>query len=119
MCFCFSRITLSSHRRREMAIKLDGPTVRTRDVAGTTPAEASPARAAANPDAAAADKAGAVDGDAFVRNVKHAEGRFNAPDGTSLFEQSWKPATGQPKGVLIIVHGLKDHSSRYAETAEK
>src|SRR4051812_2140565 len=40
-----------------------------------------------------------------------------APDGTRLFEQSWTPHA-PVRGVLVVVHGLKDPSSRYAALAE-
>lgn len=46
----------------------------------------------------------------------HAEERVAAADGTQLFLQSWVPP-GSPRAVLIIVHGLKDYSDRYAELA--
>ena len=38
--------------------------------------------------------------------------------GIELYEQSWRPKT-RPKAAVIIVHGLKDHSDRYAATAVK
>jgi acylglycerol lipase len=50
--------------------------------------------------------------------VVHADGFFQASDGLSLYEQSWRPE-GKPKGVLVIVHGLKDHSARYAAFADE
>jgi lysophospholipase len=37
---------------------------------------------------------------------------------TKLFSQSWRPRT-EPVGVVVIMHGLKDHSSRYGELAER
>lgn len=49
-------------------------------------------------------------------SITHAEGVFGGTGGVGLFEQSWRPA--EPKAVLVIMHGLKDHSSRYAATAE-
>jgi len=49
-------------------------------------------------------------------SIAHAEGTFQGQGGIGLFEQSWRPA--EPRAVLVIMHGLKDHSSRYAETAE-
>lgn len=42
----------------------------------------------------------------------HQVGEFSSPDGVKLFNQTWK--RDQAKGVLIICHGLGDHSSRYA-----
>lgn len=37
-------------------------------------------------------------------------------DGLDLFCRAWAPA--DPRGVLVIVHGLSEHSGRYRETAE-
>ncbi|HZS35684.1 MAG TPA: alpha/beta hydrolase [Polyangia bacterium] len=54
--------------------------------------------------------------------VAHAEGVFTGTAGIRLFEQSWRPAPESgivPKAVVVIVHGLKDHSSRYAPLAEQ
>ena len=44
-------------------------------------------------------------------------GLFGGAGGEKLFWQAWRPA-GQPRGVLVIVHGLKDHSSRYSGLAK-
>ncbi len=49
--------------------------------------------------------------------VEHREGRFDSW-GLSLFEESWRPQ-GEPRAVVVIVHGLKDHADRYAELAER
>lgn len=48
----------------------------------------------------------------------HSEGYFEGPDGTRLYEQSWLPAE-PARGFLILVHGLKDHSSRYDAVARR
>lgn len=45
--------------------------------------------------------------------------RFKTQDGLKLFAQWWTPRPGPSKAAVIIVHGLKDHSRRYAETAQK
>jgi acylglycerol lipase len=63
-----------------------------------------PAREPPSPPAAAPD-------------VERTTGFFAAADGTKLFHQSWRPL-GQPRASLVIVHGLKDHSSRYSSAAE-
>jgi len=48
--------------------------------------------------------------------MDHRQENFEGAHGTKLFEQHWMP--DQPAtGALVIVHGLKDHGSRYAETA--
>src|SRR6476620_11551276 len=46
-------------------------------------------------------------------------GRFKTEDGLKLFAQWWTPTAGNSKAAVIMVHGLKDHSRRYADTAQK
>lgn len=41
---------------------------------------------------------------------------FSAADGTSLYAVRWAP-DGDPRAVLIVVHGLKDYADRYGELA--
>jgi len=52
------------------------------------------------------------------REVSHEESTFEGTGGIQLFSQSWRPVGGEPQAVLIVVHGLRDHSSRYGELAE-
>lgn len=40
------------------------------------------------------------------------EGTFPGHDGATLFRRAW-PAAGRPRGVLINLHGLGDHSGLY------
>ncbi len=51
------------------------------------------------------------------RDVSHEESTFEGTGGLQLFSQSWRPAGEEPRAVLIVVHGLRDHGSRYAELA--
>jgi len=44
--------------------------------------------------------------------VKHQEGIFMAARKTSLYYQGWLPE-GEVRAVLIVVHGLAEHSGRY------
>ncbi|GMH06978.1 hypothetical protein Nepgr_008818 [Nepenthes gracilis] len=37
----------------------------------------------------------------------------------ALFCRSWFPATGDLKGILIVIHGLNEHSGRYAYFAKQ
>lgn len=46
------------------------------------------------------------------------EHAFNGKDGLALYAQSWRPA-GEPRAVLVIVHGLKDHGARYGDFANE
>ena len=43
---------------------------------------------------------------------------FTAHDGTKLLARRWA-ATGDVKGVLVVMHGLKDYSARYVSLANR
>jgi acylglycerol lipase len=40
------------------------------------------------------------------------EGKLAGPRGSKIFYQAWLPP-GEPKAVLLVVHGLGEHSGRY------
>ena len=44
--------------------------------------------------------------------MKQSEGTFKSPNGTTIFHQSWLPE-GEPEALILLVHGLAEHSSRY------
>ena len=44
--------------------------------------------------------------------MNHEEGTLATDDGLALYWQSWQPP-GEPEGVLLMVHGLGEHSGRY------
>jgi acylglycerol lipase len=44
--------------------------------------------------------------------MNHQEGYFEGAGGEKLYYQSWQPI-GEVKAVLLIVHGLAEHSGRY------
>lgn len=48
--------------------------------------------------------------------MKHEEGRLSAPAGPSLYYQSWTPLD-DCTAVLLIAHGLAEHSGRYEHFA--
>ncbi len=50
--------------------------------------------------------------------MEHSEGTFTAYDGLTLYHQSWTPDR-DAKGVVVIVHGLGEHSGRYQHVAER
>src|SRR5438477_8522749 len=43
---------------------------------------------------------------------------FVAADGTQLLARRWAP-TGDTRAVLVVMHGLKDYSGRYAAFAAR
>jgi alpha-beta hydrolase superfamily lysophospholipase len=48
----------------------------------------------------------------------HVEARIVGQHGASLYSQAWLPV-GQPRAVLVIVHGAFEHGGRYAHVAER
>jgi alpha-beta hydrolase superfamily lysophospholipase len=44
------------------------------------------------------------------------ESRFKSHDGSERLLRSWHPA--KPEAIVVILHGMKDHSGRYLEFAE-
>ena len=70
-------------------------------------AAADPGLRLAEPHAATAD------------GVVRADVTFKGHDGLALYGQTWRPAVGEPRGVVVIHHGLADHSDRYAGFAER
>lgn len=42
---------------------------------------------------------------------------FFGPRRNALFSRSWFPASGEMKGILVIIHGLNEHGGRYAQFA--
>jgi lysophospholipase len=51
-----------------------------------------------------------------VMHPRHRSGRVDTADGLELIWQAWVPE--RPRGAIVIVHGLAEHSGRYRETAE-
>lgn len=44
--------------------------------------------------------------------MKHLEGKFKGHEDVSLYYQCWLPAD-EPRAILLVVHGLAEHSGRY------
>ncbi|OWM90949.1 hypothetical protein CDL15_Pgr019261 [Punica granatum] len=44
---------------------------------------------------------------------------FSGVTRNSFFCRSWFPVSGQTKGILLIIHGLNEHSGRYAQFAKQ
>ncbi len=51
----------------------------------------------------------------MAADLVRSEWAVRAPGGPALFGQSWRPRT--PRAAILIVHGLAEHSERYAATA--
>jgi acylglycerol lipase len=49
----------------------------------------------------------------------HTQGQLEGVGKTTLYWQSWQPTKARKRGVLVVMHGLKDHSSRYADAAQR
>lgn len=49
--------------------------------------------------------------------AQRSEATFEAADGTTLFRRSWTPSD-PPRSIVIVVHGLGEHSGRYDHVAE-
>lgn len=47
--------------------------------------------------------------------AQHAEGQLAGTQGTTLHWQSWTPAA--PRGLVVLVHGMGEHSGRYGHVA--
>ena len=50
--------------------------------------------------------------------MKHVTFGWQTADNLQIFAQSWQPAMGTPQGVVCLVHGLGEHSSRYVYVAD-
>jgi acylglycerol lipase len=53
-----------------------------------------------------------------ARGESHRTGSFRGSDGVELYQQSWHPR-GTARAALVIHHGLKDYSDRYADLARR
>jgi alpha-beta hydrolase superfamily lysophospholipase len=49
--------------------------------------------------------------------MKHIENSFKGQGGLNLYYQYWLPA-GEPLAVLVLVHGLAEHSGRYGNVVD-
>lgn len=50
--------------------------------------------------------------------MRHDEQTHRTSDGATIFWQQWYPE-GDPVGVICLVHGLGEHSGRYAHVAQR
>ncbi len=49
--------------------------------------------------------------------MQHTTGSFTGLDGATIFTQRWLPDDTPPRAVVLIAHGLGEHSGRYAHVA--
>ena len=49
--------------------------------------------------------------------MKHLEGKFSGYENLSLYYQCWLPER-VPRAILLVVHGLAEHSGRYVNLAD-
>ena len=49
--------------------------------------------------------------------MTHTDGTFSGAAGHEIYWQAWVPE--QPKAVVVLAHGLHEHSGRYADVAER
>jgi alpha-beta hydrolase superfamily lysophospholipase len=50
--------------------------------------------------------------------MQHIGFTFKSKDNLSLLGRAWMVPSGQPKGIVNLVHGLGEHSGRYAHVGE-
>lgn len=53
--------------------------------------------------------------------MRQTEFGWKSPSGVTIYAQSWMPDTKkhkQPLAIMLLIHGLGEHSSRYAHVAE-
>jgi acylglycerol lipase len=50
--------------------------------------------------------------------MKQFESNWKTADGLSIFAQAWEPEILSPKAVICLVHGIGEHTHRYAHVAE-
>ncbi|MEL6770844.1 MAG: lysophospholipase [Bacteroidota bacterium] len=47
----------------------------------------------------------------------HATDSIQTPDGATLFTRAWSPELGNVRAEVLLVHGIAEHSGRYAHVA--
>jgi alpha-beta hydrolase superfamily lysophospholipase len=50
-------------------------------------------------------------------NIIHTEGVLMGPNDKKIYHQAWMPE-GDPRAVLLLIHGLKEHSGRYSNLVQ-
>ncbi|KMT18070.1 hypothetical protein BVRB_2g032620 [Beta vulgaris subsp. vulgaris] len=55
----------------------------------------------------------------FCRNCRWKTSLFCGVRRNALFCRSWFPVSGNPKGIIIVIHGLNEHGGRYTHFARQ
>lgn len=50
--------------------------------------------------------------------MKHFEDKWQDEEGITFFLRGWKPENGNPKALVVLVHGLGEHTARYAHVGK-
>ena len=50
--------------------------------------------------------------------MKTFEAKLDGRDGTSFYVQGWEPDEQKPKALIVLVHGLGEHTSRYVHVGK-
>ena len=50
--------------------------------------------------------------------MQHFETHWKSVDGIDIFAQGWEPDSYTPKAIVCLVHGVGEHTSRYAHVAD-
>lgn len=50
--------------------------------------------------------------------MKHFEDKWQDKEGITFFLRGWEPEAGNPKALVVLVHGLGEHTARYAHVGK-
>jgi acylglycerol lipase len=50
--------------------------------------------------------------------VKRLDDKWKDTDGTTFFIHGWEPENSKPKALVVLVHGLGEHATRYAHVGK-
>ncbi|HET6822528.1 MAG TPA: alpha/beta hydrolase [Anaerolineales bacterium] len=50
--------------------------------------------------------------------MKRVDDKWKAEDGTTFFVHGWEPENGSPRALVVLVHGLGEHTARYAHVGK-